>query len=103
MARTSRRRRRPKLSATSPPRTGHTALETKVNRSEQSRWLYLLTGGVMLLGSLMVLAGTRDTPGETVRAANAGCLAEYCRPPRSAAGFVERGAAIERRQCAGCH
>jgi cytochrome c551/c552 len=57
----------------------------------------------MLLGTLMVVAGTRESSGETMQSANAGCLAEYCRPPRSAAGLMERGAAIERTQCAGCH
>ena len=74
-----------------------------MSRTEPPRWLYLLTGGVILLGTLMVVAGTRDSSGETVQAANTGRPAEYCRPPQSAAGLTERGAAIERTQCAGCH
>jgi cytochrome c551/c552 len=75
-----------------------------VSEHKPSRRLYLLTAGVLLLGTLLVAVGTRSDDSSR---ANAGrqntCLAQVCLPQAATPGLIERGAAVQRHQCAGCH
>jgi cytochrome c551/c552 len=75
-----------------------------VSDRKPSRWLYLLTAGVLLLGTVLVAVGTRNTDSTQ---ANDGrrksYLPEVCLTPPGTPGLVERGAALHRLQCAGCH
>jgi cytochrome c551/c552 len=77
-----------------------------VSEHKPSRRLYLLTAGVLLLGTLLVAVGTRNSRGDSAlandRLQNRG-LDEVCPPPSGTPGLVERGAALQRMGCAGCH
>src|ERR1700682_4551701 len=77
-----------------------------MSEHKPARWLYLLTAGVLLLGTLLVAVGTRNSRGDGARAndrlQNRG-LDEVCQLPSSTPGLVERGAAVQRMECAGCH
>jgi cytochrome c551/c552 len=75
-----------------------------VSEHKPSRRLYLLTAGVLLLGTLLVAVGTRNdatTQADDRRQNN--CLAEAGRPPSATPALMERGVALQRLQCAGCH
>jgi len=75
-----------------------------VSEQKPSRWLYLLTAGVLLLGTLLVAVGTRnDASTQANDGRQISCLAEVCWPPSATPGLMERGAALQRLQCAGCH
>jgi cytochrome c551/c552 len=79
-------------------------LEAKVSERKPSRWLYLLTAGVLLLGTLLVAVGTRnDDSTQPNDGRQNSRLAEVCWSPAGTPGLVERGAAVQRLQCAGCH
>ena len=70
------------------------------------RWLYLLTVGVLLLGTLLVVVGTRDSKDDDARANHARQdrgLDEMGPPAPVTPGSLERGATLERMECAGCH
>lgn len=70
------------------------------------RWLYLLTGGVLLLGTLLVVVGTRNPRDDDARANHARQdrnLDEMCPPVSVTPGLIERGATLQRMECAGCH
>ena len=75
-----------------------------MSEHKPSRWLYLLTAGVLLLGTLLVAVGTRN---DDSTQANGGrqtnCVAEVWRPPSATPSLMERGLALQRLQCAGCH
>jgi cytochrome c551/c552 len=75
-----------------------------VSEHKPSRWLYLLTGGVLLLGTLLVAVGTRSSDSTQANDGrqNRG-VAELCRPSSGTPGLVERGAALQQLGCAGCH
>jgi len=94
------------LWATSLTLTAHISLVAKVSEHKPPRWLYLLTAGVLLLGTLLIAVGTRNSRGDGALASdrlqNDG-LDEVCRPSFSTPGLVERGAALQRMECAGCH
>ena len=71
---------------------------------QPSRWLYLLTAAVLLLGTLMVIFGTRT--GDDAQASEVpqnGCVDEVRQQPSGTSGLFERGANLEQLQCAGCH
>jgi len=76
----------------------------KVNEHKPSRWLYLLTAGVLFLGTALVAVGTHSDSGSQ---ANGGredsCLTQVCRPLSGTASLMERGVALQRLLCAGCH
>jgi cytochrome c551/c552 len=77
-----------------------------VSEKKPARWLYLLTGGVLLLGTLMVVVGTRSSPDDDARANHARLdrgLDEMCPPASVTPGLVDRGATLQRMECAGCH
>jgi cytochrome c551/c552 len=75
-----------------------------VSEHKPSRWLYLLTAGVLLLGTLLVAVGTRnDDTTQAKGGRQTNCLAEVWRPPSATPGLMERGVALQRLQCAGCH
>jgi cytochrome c551/c552 len=75
-----------------------------VSEHKPSRWLYLLTAGVLLLGTLLVAVGTRnDDSSQANDGRQSGCLSEVCWPPSAAPGLMQRGVALQRLQCAGCH
>jgi cytochrome c551/c552 len=77
-------------------------LEAKVSEHKPSRWLYALTAGVLLVGTMLVVVGTRN-PGDGVNADRQSRIAETCPPLSVTAGVLDRAAALERMQCAGCH
>ena len=69
-----------------------------------SRWLYTLTAGVVLLGTLMTVAGTRtkdDSP--TNEHPQKSGVGEGHRTGPDASELIERGAVLQQAQCAGCH
>ena len=69
-----------------------------------SHWIYLLTAGVLLLGTLMVVAGTRTKDdSDTNEHPQNSCVGEARQPVTGASGLSARGAALQRAQCAGCH
>src|SRR5258708_35892649 len=69
-----------------------------------SRWLYTLTAGVLLLGTLMVVAGTRTTDDRSAKEHRQnGCGDEGHRMGPGASVPIERGAVLQQAQCAGCH
>jgi cytochrome c551/c552 len=75
-----------------------------VSEHKPSRWLYLLTAGVLLVGTLLVAVGTRNS--DSAQAVNGrpdSCLAQVCLPQSATPGLIERGATLQRHQCAGCH
>ncbi len=75
-----------------------------MSEHKPSRRLYLLTAGVLLLGTLLVLVGTRnDASTQPNDGRKNNCLAEVCWPPSGTPGLMERGVALQRLQCAGCH
>jgi len=81
-------------------------LEAKVSEHKPARWLYLLTAGVLLLGTVLVTVGTRNSRDDDARANHArqdGGLDEMCPPAPVTSGSLERGAILERMECAGCH
>jgi cytochrome c551/c552 len=66
--------------------------------------MYLLTAGVLLLGTLLVSVGTRNNVsiGANDRRQNVS-VDEVCPPPSNMPGLVQRGAVLQRMECAGCH
>jgi cytochrome c551/c552 len=69
-----------------------------------SRWLYILTAGVLLLGTLMVVAGTRNKDNDPANEhLQKSCVDEGNQPASGAPGLIERGAVLQQAQCAGCH
>lgn len=77
-----------------------------MSEKKPARWLYLLTGGVLLLGTLLVVVGTRSSPDDDARANHArqdSGLDEMCPPASVTPGLLERGATLQRMECAGCH
>jgi cytochrome c551/c552 len=79
-------------------------LEAKVSEHKPSRWLYPLTAGVLLLGTLLVAVGTRndDSTQANDGRQNRG-LDEGCRLSSGTPVLMERGAIVQRMECAGCH
>jgi cytochrome c551/c552 len=73
-----------------------------VSEHTPPRWLYLLTAGVLLTGTLLVAVGTRSDDSSHARRQGT-CLAQVCLPQSATPGLIERGATLQRRQCAGCH
>jgi cytochrome c551/c552 len=71
---------------------------------QPSRLLYLLTAGVLLLGTLMVVAGT-GTKGDsdTNEHRQDSRVGEGRQPATGASGLSARGAVLQQAQCAGCH
>jgi cytochrome c551/c552 len=70
------------------------------------RGLYLLTAGVLLLGTLLLAVGTRTARDDSAHASHAGQNSrakEMCPPLASSPGLLERGATVQRMACAGCH
>jgi cytochrome c551/c552 len=69
-----------------------------------SQGLYLLTIGVMLLGTLLFILGTRDDGGahanERQRTSR---LGEVGQPLSKTTELAVRGAALQQLKCAGCH
>ena len=75
-----------------------------MSERKPSRGLYLLTAGVLLLGTFLVAVGTGNNDRiQTNDGRQNSCLAEVCWPPSARPGLMERGTALERLQCAGCH
>jgi len=77
-----------------------------VSEQKPSRWLYLLTAGVLLLGTLLVVVGTRNSRDDDARAKHARQDSgpdETCPPAPATPGLLERGATLQRMECAGCH
>jgi len=75
-----------------------------VSEQKPSRWLYLLTAGVLLLGTLLVVVGTRNSRDDDARAKHARQDSrpdETCPPVSATPGLVERGATAQRMECAG--
>src|SRR5258708_40203246 len=69
-----------------------------------SRWLYTLTAGVLLLGTLMVVAGTRTTDDRSAKEHRQdGCGDEGHRMRPGTSVPIERDAGLQQGQCAGCH
>lgn len=73
-----------------------------MSEHKPSRWLYLLTGGVLLLGTLLVVVGTRDRDNHAGARQDSG-PDEPCPPVSVTPGLLERGATLQRMECAGCH
>ncbi len=71
----------------------------------RTRWLYTLTIGVLLLGTVLVIAGTRtkddDIPTSEHRQNT--CVGEVRQTSSGAPALSTRGAALQQLQCAGCH
>jgi cytochrome c551/c552 len=67
-----------------------------------ARWLYLLTGGVLLLGTLLAVIGTRDRDNHASPRQAIG-LGEICSPLSFTPRLLEHGATLQRMECAGCH
>ena len=77
-----------------------------MSEQKPSRWLYLLTAGVLLLGTLLVVVGTRNSRDDDARAKHARQDSgpdETCPPAPATPGLLERGATLQRMECAGCH
>jgi cytochrome c551/c552 len=77
-----------------------------MSEHKAARWVYLLTGGVLLLGTVLVVVGTRTSRGDDARVRHVrqdSVLDETCPPVSGAPGLLERGAALQRMECAGCH
>lgn len=77
-----------------------------MSEHKPSRWLYLLTAGALLLGTLMVAVGTRNSRDEDARAHHArqdSGLNEMYSPVSVTPGLLQRGATLQRMECAGCH
>ncbi len=77
-----------------------------MSEHKPSRWLYLLTAGVLLLGTLLVVVGTRNSRDDDARAKHArqdSGSDETCPPVSATLGLLERGATLQRMECAGCH
>lgn len=77
-----------------------------MSEHKPSRWLYLLTAGVLLLGTLMVAVGTRNSRDVDARAHHArrnSGLNEMYPPVPVTSGLLQRGATLQRMECAGCH
>jgi len=77
-----------------------------VSEHKPSRWLYLLTAGVLFLGTLLVVVGTRNSRDDDARAKHARQDSgpdETCPPVPATLGLLERGATLQRMECAGCH
>ena len=86
------------------PPTAHTGLGGKMSDRKPSRWLYILTAGVLLLGTLMVVAGTRTKDDSLANEHRQNsCVGEGRQPATGASGLIARGAVLQRTQCAGCH
>src|SRR5260370_26243163 len=66
--------------------------------------IYLLIAGVLLLGTLMVIFGTRSGgDAQASEVPQKGCVDEVRQQPPGTSGLFEHGAALEQLQCAGCH
>jgi cytochrome c551/c552 len=77
-----------------------------VSEHKPSRRLYLLTAGVLLLGTLLVAVGTRNSRDEDASANHArqdSGLDPMCSSVSVTPGLLERGATLQRMECAGCH
>jgi len=74
-----------------------------VTDNRPARGLYLLTGGVLLLGTLLVVVGTRGEVTRSNHARQDRGLDKMCPPVSMTPGLLERGATLERMECAGCH
>jgi cytochrome c len=79
-------------------------LEAKVSEHTPPRGLYLLTAGVLLLGTLLVAVGIRNTDSTQANDGrrNPG-LNEGCRLSSGTPEQIKRGAALQQLRCAGCH
>jgi len=79
-------------------------LEAKVSEHKPSRWLYLLTAGVLLIGTVLVAVGTRNSRDDDARANHQDSgLDAMCSPVSVTPGLLEPGATLQRMECAGCH
>ena len=70
-----------------------------MSEHKPARWLYLLTGGVLLLGTLLVVVGTRNSRDDDARAKHArqdSGSDETCPPVSATLGLLERGATLQR-------
>ena len=74
-----------------------------MNSEKSFGCLYLLTGAVLLLGTVLVVIGTRSSAVEGGQVPQSGCAVEVCQPSANPSALVERGAILEGRECAGCH
>jgi cytochrome c551/c552 len=77
-----------------------------MSERKPSRWLYMLTAGVLLLGTVLVALGTRNSRDDDARANHArqdSSRDEMCPPVSDTPGLLERGATLQRMECAGCH
>ena len=73
-----------------------------MSEHKPARWLYLLTAGVLLLGTLLVVAGTEGRDSHADARQHSG-VDEMCSPMSVTPGLLERGATLQRMECAGCH
>jgi cytochrome c551/c552 len=75
-----------------------------MSEHKPSRWRYVLTAAVLLLGTLMVIFGTRTGDGDQANeAGQSGCSDKVRQQPSGTSGLLKRGATMEQLQCAGCH
>ena len=77
-----------------------------MSEDKPARWLYLFTGGVLLLGTLMVVVGTRNSRDNDARANHARQdrgRDGMCPSVSVTPGLLKRGATLQRMECAGCH
>lgn len=74
-----------------------------MSEHKPSRWLYLLTAGVLLLGTLLVAAGTRNSGDADAHARQTGGMREVCLPASTTPELQKRGAILQQMECAGCH
>jgi cytochrome c551/c552 len=77
-----------------------------MSEHKPSRWLYLLTAAVLLLGTVLVVVGTRGSQDDGA-GANHGRedsrLSEMSSPVSLTPALLERAATLQRMECAGCH
>ena len=77
-----------------------------MSEHKPSRWLYLLTAGVLLIGTVLVAVGTRNSRDDEARASHARQDSgpdAMCSPVSVTPELLERGATLQQMQCAGCH
>ena len=77
--------------------------KARVNELKPSRWLYLLTAGVLFLGTVLVVMSTRDPDTVTRASRRRNNLSVTCPPLAATPGLATRGAALQRLECSGCH